>query len=261
MMNTINLPDYNELIGVIHHSDEQNVGAELDRFWNALLPALEETPESASQHLLQFATAVTNTNGADLYNTDTIQTDYMTFVRNLASAEEIQEIRTLLYEFCQRIFLCFSQSSADSSSRRIEQIQTYLKTHLDEELSLTQVSAHFYLNAAYLSRLFREKTGMTFSDYLADLRVTSAKELLVSSPLTIYEIARKVGYEEANSFSRLFKKRTGMSPQKYRSVNRANAQDGVPIPTGQDGDPGYYDMGPCIFSGDDANFADFFLNR
>ena len=132
-----------------------------------------------------------------------------------------------------------------------------MRAHLSETLSLKEVSSLFYLNPAYLSRLFKEKTGMTFSDYLADLRIACAKELLNHTSKSILVIAQEVGYQEANSFSRLFKKCTGMSPQKFRNLNRTDTQDGIEI-TGST-----FDMGPCIFRSQnpELDYADAFLNR
>ena len=80
------------------------------------------------------------------------------------------------------------------------------------------VAAHL---DAYFSRLFRTKTGQKFSEYLALRRIERAKLLLVSSAMPIAEIARAVGYPEANSFARLFKAYTNMTPAQYRKQGGA----------------------------------------
>lgn len=75
----------------------------------------------------------------------------------------------------------------------------------------------FFVCPAYLSRLFKKKTGINFVDYLTRLRVEKAKEFLALPALKVYTVAEMVGYENPRYFSRIFKDVTGMSPQDYRS--------------------------------------------
>ena len=75
----------------------------------------------------------------------------------------------------------------------------------------------FFVCPAYLSRLFKKKTGINFVDYLTRLRVEKAKEFLALPALKVYTVAEMVGYENPRYFSRIYKDVTGMSPQDYRS--------------------------------------------
>ena len=93
----------------------------------------------------------------------------------------------------------------------------YISAHLHEPLQLSDIARRLYLSTAYFSRLFKEKTGMTFSEYLAGCRVERARQLLATTDLSVSEVAAAIGYQEANSFSRLFKARTGQTPSDYRA--------------------------------------------
>lgn len=98
----------------------------------------------------------------------------------------------------------------------IRKAKVYVQDNFAEQVTLTDVAAHVYLNASYFSTLFKAKTGMNFRNYLRECRVEKAKELLQQGELKIYEIAQQVGYQESAHFVRAFKEVTGMSPNEYR---------------------------------------------
>jgi len=92
----------------------------------------------------------------------------------------------------------------------------YIYAHLHEAISMKQVAEQLHLNASYFSVLFKEQTGMTFSDYLTRRRLQKAKELLATTRMPIWEIAEKVGYQTDKYFIKVFKDNEGVSPSQYR---------------------------------------------
>lgn len=93
----------------------------------------------------------------------------------------------------------------------------YIVSHYREDLSLESVADQLQMSRSYLSTYFRDKTGMTFTDYLNALRMSKAKELLGSTDhIRIGEVAAEVGYRNVNSFIRMFKKICGITPGEYR---------------------------------------------
>lgn len=92
----------------------------------------------------------------------------------------------------------------------------YIYAHLHETISMKQVAELLHLNASYFSVLFKEQTGVTFSDYLTRRRLQRAKELLVTTRMPIWEIAEQVGYQTAKYFIKVFKDNEGASPSQYR---------------------------------------------
>ncbi|MFB9276211.1 response regulator transcription factor [Cohnella cellulosilytica] len=92
----------------------------------------------------------------------------------------------------------------------------YIYAHLHEAISMKQVADQLHLNASYFSVLFKEQTGVTFSDYVTLRRLQKAKELLVTTSMPIWEIAEKVGYQTAKYFIKVFKENEGSSPSQYR---------------------------------------------
>ncbi|NOU64372.1 helix-turn-helix domain-containing protein [Paenibacillus sp. LMG 31461] len=85
-----------------------------------------------------------------------------------------------------------------------------------EDITLSEIAGNVSLTPNYLSRLFRQETGKSFSDNLFDLRIERATELLKSSTLKIYQIGESVGYPNSRYFSEWFQKQMGMSPGEYR---------------------------------------------
>ena len=88
---------------------------------------------------------------------------------------------------------------------------------MDPDLSLNDVAAQANLSASHFSVVFSQETCQTFKEYLTELRLTKAKELLRMTTLRSADIAYKVGYNDPHYFSSVFKKHTGLSPMEFRS--------------------------------------------
>jgi len=93
----------------------------------------------------------------------------------------------------------------------------YIDKHFNEEISLEDVSRAVNLSPQYFSRFFKQETGENFIDYLTQVRINKAIELLKDKNHTIKEVCFMIGYNDPNYFSRIFKKVTGYSPSEQRS--------------------------------------------
>lgn len=100
--------------------------------------------------------------------------------------------------------------------------KNYVEEHLDQNITLAMVAEKLYLSPTYFSRLFKQRTNYTFSAWLAEQRILRAQRYLDETNLTIADIATQVGYQESNSFTRLFKQTTGISPTEYRKICKKN---------------------------------------
>ena len=115
------------------------------------------------------------------------------------------------------VHLLEGSEGSDKANQIIKKVQKYLKqNYMMYDLSLDSVSEILQINSSYLSSLFKKCTGVNFIDYVADLKVNAAKELLKDPLRSAAEIAQMVGYESGSYFTRAFKKRTGMTPTEYR---------------------------------------------
>ena len=100
----------------------------------------------------------------------------------------------------------------------LDPVINYISEHFDEDISLEQLAQLTNLNPYYFSKLFKKQMGHTFSDYITNVRIEKAKQLMLQEELNIKEISYYVGYHDPNYFSRVFKKVTNMTPKEYRST-------------------------------------------
>jgi two-component system response regulator YesN len=145
--------------------------------------------------------------------------------------EELSRLRTL--EDMHEWFLQFAESAARVLSRRRKEhsewkavaAEEYIRSHyMDPDISLKAVCAALSISKSYLSTVFKAHTGMTFVEYLTDVRIEAAKDLLASDDLRSYEVAERVGFRDAHYFSLTFRKQTGVSPTEYRELARRSVR-------------------------------------
>jgi len=108
---------------------------------------------------------------------------------------------------------------AFSSNTKILDILRYIHLHYADELSLYSLALKFELSVPHICRLFKEHVGESFLEYLHNLRIQSACNLLVSTKMPIADISVEVGFESYRTFSRVFNQFKGVSPTNYRMYN------------------------------------------
>ena len=118
--------------------------------------------------------------------------------------------------------------------RTITGITKYLQEHLAEDLSLSVLAEEFHLNPQYISQLFKNEIGVNFLTYLTNIRMEKAKKLLLSTSLSVAEVAEKSGYGDYRVFSKVFKKSEGITPSQYRmdfleETGTGKVMDGIRI--------------------------------
>lgn len=117
----------------------------------------------------------------------------------------------------RRLIQHIQQEPQTSGYEVVMQVVAYLENYyFEEDLTLTSMAQRFHLHLTYLSELFKKITGENYSDYLTDLRISKAKELLNDPLLKISDIAELVGFSNSNYFSQVFRKATGISPVEFR---------------------------------------------
>lgn len=111
----------------------------------------------------------------------------------------------------------FTKYPLSRSQQLIQQAITHISQNYMKQISLEEVAKHVHVSPTYFSYLFSHEQGLTFSDFLTKIRLEKAKELLRNEPLlSIFQISQQIGYEDANYFSRVFKKVFGIPPSLYR---------------------------------------------
>lgn len=124
----------------------------------------------------------------------------------------IDNLKISLYE--KRI--SGTEPSEKQEERTITGLTRYLQEHLSEDVSLTLLAEEFHLNPQYISQLFKNEIGVNFLAYLTNIRMEKAKKLLLSTALSITDIAERSGYSDYRVFTKVFKKSEGVTPSQYR---------------------------------------------
>lgn len=120
-------------------------------------------------------------------------------------------------EFRRNIEGSESQGIFDRHRDALHNAVSYINDHISEDISLDDVAKVAMLSSSYFRYLFKQMTGKTFVEYLNDLRINKAVELLkCESEMKIIEVCYKVGFNNVNHFNRIFRQVTGLSPSTYR---------------------------------------------
>lgn len=125
-----------------------------------------------------------------------------------------------LEEVSRQIFDTHFAEEQNWSANAIILIHNYINTHMQQDLSLNKLAEEVSLNPSYLSRLFKSVTNENLYEHILQVRMNKAKELLLRTGNKVQDIGIQVGYESAQSFTRVFRKYTGKSPSEYREMNR-----------------------------------------
>lgn len=109
-----------------------------------------------------------------------------------------------------------------SGEKAIDVALQYIKEHYYEELSLEKMASVVFLNPAYFSQLFKQKTGQGYKEYVTSIRLEQAKMLLLIPKLKLAEIAERVGYQDMRHFTQMFRKKFQVTPTEYRQQQYIN---------------------------------------
>lgn len=132
--------------------------------------------------------------------------------QSLINIEQLKKIP----EDYKRRFFYYNKIILDGGNTAIKQAIEYIHKHYKEQISLDEVAGEISLNSAYFSSLFKQETGVNFSNYLLECRMECAKGLLKSTNHKIKEVASEAGFNDYHYFSKAFKKMVGISPADYR---------------------------------------------
>jgi AraC-like DNA-binding protein len=125
--------------------------------------------------------------------------------------------KSLFLSILDEILTCASSRRNISDQELVEQAIEYMKSHYMEPITVSELAGQYGLNNKQFAYLFQKYAGMGSNEYLIELRMRRAKELLCSTASSVMEISACVGYVDPYHFSKLFKKRTGFSPSTLQS--------------------------------------------
>jgi AraC-like DNA-binding protein/ligand-binding sensor protein len=141
------------------------------------------------------------------------------FQSRVVNKKQHESILRLLTIFAQHLSTLSNQllvQESTAESPQVAKARVFITDHQAEELSLSQVAAAVNMSAFYFCKTFKKSTGMTFTDYLARVRVEKVKNLLLNPHKRVSEAAYEAGFQSLSQFNRVFRRIAGESPTVYR---------------------------------------------
>ena len=155
--------------------------------------------------------------------------DFITFTELEPYGElEIYSILMQFIALCAKNISLFQGSSSIPAQAHIKNsislsnICSYISEHFTEDLSLEDVSEYAGFSKFHFERIFRDYTGMTFYQYLQQMRINYSQTLLSNPELSVTDISYQAGFASCTAFTRAFKKSTGYPPSQFRLLNEEN---------------------------------------
>lgn len=160
----------------------------------------------------------------DLFQEESTDTEDFPYISDiteqLAQLGSLDDILLWLYSFCEKMCSLLVERKENRSDKLVYLAKRYINEHYTEKLTLSDIADHLRISSGHLSTTFSRYMNLTISDYIAQVKIEHAKELIDSGQYLIYEIAGQLGFDNAYYFSKVFKKVTGMSPRDYDSLHK-----------------------------------------
>lgn len=145
--------------------------------------------------------------------------DELNPVERLLKCKTVVDIKAEMKAILVSIGEYITVSKAEKTNNLVTKMKSYVQeNYFDGTLSISVISEYLDMNAAYISRYFKDQTGEGLPDYIGRTRVEKAKELLRVKNININEIAEKVGFYNSNALIRSFKKFEGVTPGKFKEL-------------------------------------------
>lgn len=215
--------NYNITIDVSKLLTEYNEESAMEEIKNYVSYILQESKTSLQtirafiiEFLLRLARELERSNVSGVALPESIQNMFVK-IDTLNSQKELTQWLCQVVSDARYLI----QNGFQDVSPIISRVLKYVDAHyVESNITIKRIASHFSVNSSYLGYLFKQETGLYFSDYLNHIRVKQGEHLLLTTDYSITDIAAKVGYSDMTYFSQIFKKRTGVSPAKYRQMKR-----------------------------------------
>lgn len=135
---------------------------------------------------------------------------------DLFQNETIEDIKCWFQKACSRLCDYITNQRESGNTELARRINQFILDNYNKEITLENIADHFNMSYSYLSRYFKQQTGINFIDHLYQLRIEKAKEMLRKPDCRINQVAESVGFYSVNNFIRVFKKYEGVTPGKFK---------------------------------------------
>lgn len=138
------------------------------------------------------------------------------YLKKIENAMDYESLMGAFTEILTNLELFFTEHIQIKSNSVITEVIKYIHQNYDQNISLETTAKHFFIDKSYLCKLFKKHIARNFNDYLMQIRINKAKELLNNPEYTVNVVSSKVGYSDYSYFGRIFKKMVGITPSEYK---------------------------------------------
>lgn len=165
--------------------------------------------------ILSIFTSVLKVYGTNIHDLDK-EDPYET----LSSCETLEDLRKWFSGFIEKYFQHLKNVKDNIYGKDIMKAVEYIMQNYDQEIKLVHIASHIGMNESYLSHLFKKETGYGFTDFINNVRIKRAKDLLRLGDMNINEVSSCIGYTNPSYFSKVFKQIVGRSPIEYKKESK-----------------------------------------
>ena len=206
------------LISCIKVGTEEEVYDTIDELFNEIIDAKISFKDYQIYLFEILTTILTVAKDLDVDMDKIFGTDYNLF-GEAYRIKDLNGVKEWIASICIRIKSYIYKERKDTCKLLVKRATDYIESSYNEsDITIDKVCKMLHISSSYFSTIFKRETKSTFNNYLTNIRMDAAKELLRTTNLKNYEIAYKVGYPEPNYFSYCFKKNFGLSPSEYRNM-------------------------------------------
>lgn len=139
---------------------------------------------------------------------------YIQKLDDIHTTEDVQSLHDeMVIDFTEKMR---RYSRADTNSKHVNACKEYIYSHVKERITIEDLADEFGVSASYLSRLFKQETGVSVSGYIREQKIEVAKNLLRFSDYSMIDIANRLSFSSQSHFIQQFREIVGMTPKKYR---------------------------------------------
>lgn len=143
--------------------------------------------------------------------------DFRDLLKQISGFDTLQEVEAYVRKFITDMHPLVKNRLGNKEHVQIKRVKEYIDTNYATNITLDSIADLIYMNPSYFSTFFKKHTGQNYKQYLTEIRMKHARQMLLHSDLLIYEIAEKVGYNSARLFSDMFRKHYGQIPHEFRN--------------------------------------------
>ena len=158
-------------------------------------------------------------NEVSIRSGDTLDVD-IDIMNRITEADSVDALAQAFLYIIRYVSNDLISSIYTGSSQLVNSGLKYIKDHFSSKITLADMCAELHVNPSYFSNLFSQEMGQTFVEYLTDLRLSKAEDLLVSTNMSMLDISVSTGFENQSYFTKVFKSAKGMTPREYRRASK-----------------------------------------